>query len=250
MTCQPIQRRKLYQDVHDRLTQRIRSGEWAPGDHLPSERELMDFYGVGRPAVREALQTLARSGIVEITHGERARVAVPTAQLLIEQIASGAQHLLRTQPGTLEHMKEARVFLEAGLANIAARRASADDVARLRVQLAEHRAALVEPEIFLARDMAFHREIAAISGNPIFPVIVEALLKWASEYYHSIVRAPGVENLTLAEHERIVEAIAEHDAAGAEQAMRDHLLRANLLYRNLEGAATSPAAAPDRSAAH
>lgn len=247
MTERPIQRRKLYHEVHDRLLQRIRSGEWAPGAHLPSERELMDFYGVGRPAVREALQTLARSGIVEIAHGERARVMVPSAQSLIEQIAGGAQHLLRMQPGTLEHLKEARVFLEAGLARIAAERATLDDVTRLRRRLSEHRAALVELDVFVERDMAFHREIATISGNPIFPAIVEALFKWASQYYRSIVRAPGAESLTLAEHERIVDAIAGHDAEGAEQAMRDHLLRASFLYRNIENA-TVVSPDPDRDA--
>lgn len=51
-----IQRRKLYQEVLDRLMARITSGEIAPGEPLPSERELMAFYGVGRVAVREALQ--------------------------------------------------------------------------------------------------------------------------------------------------------------------------------------------------
>lgn len=74
---EPISRRKLYQEVQDRLLARLRGGEFAPGDQLPSERDLMAFYGVGRPAVREALQTLAQAGIVEITHGERARVVVP-----------------------------------------------------------------------------------------------------------------------------------------------------------------------------
>ena len=70
----------------DRLLQRIRNGEWGPGDQLPSERELMETYGVGRPAIREAQQDLARSGILEIAHGERARVALPTADDLINQI--------------------------------------------------------------------------------------------------------------------------------------------------------------------
>ena len=51
-----IQRRKLYQEVLDRLMERIRTGTILPGAQLPSERELMEEYGVGRPAVREALQ--------------------------------------------------------------------------------------------------------------------------------------------------------------------------------------------------
>lgn len=237
MSVEQIQRRKLFQEVLDRLLQRIRSGELAPGDQLPSERDLMAFYGVGRPAVREALQALANSGIVEIAHGERARVVVPTAQLLIAQVAGGARHLLRSQPDMLAHLKEARVFLETGLARTAAERATADDVVRLRRRLDEHRAAMVELDQFLLRDMAFHREIALISGNPIFPAIVEALFHWASEYYQTIVRAPGVESLTLAEHQRIVEAIAAHDADGAATAMHEHLTRANALYGR--------AAAPD-----
>ena len=240
MPVEQIPRRKLYHEVLARLEQRIRSGALAPGDHLPSERDLMAFYGVGRPAVREALQALARGGIVEITHGERARVVLPTAQLLVAQIAGGAQHLLRLQPAMLEHMKEARVFLEAGMARLAAERATPDDVARLRRRLAEQRAALANMDQFLQRDMAFHREIASISGNPIFPTLIEALFDWASAYYQSSVRAPGAEDLTLAEHARIVHAIAAHDGPGAEQAMREHLLRANALYRQL-AAAPAPA---------
>jgi DNA-binding FadR family transcriptional regulator len=230
MTIEHIQRRKISHEVLDRLLLRIRAGEWGPGDQLPSERDIMEAYGVGRPAVREAMQAMERSGIVEIVHGERARVVVPTADLLIEQIAGGAQHLLRMQPDMLGHMKDARLFLETGLARIAAERATPGDITRLRQRLDDQRAALTESELFLQRDMMFHREIAIIAGNPIFPAIVEALFSWASAYYQTIVRAPGAEQITLAEHTRILEAIAINDAAEAAQAMHEHLTRANVLY--------------------
>ena len=231
MTIEHIQRRKIYHEVLDRLLLRIRAGEWGPGDQLPSERDLMEAYGVGRPAVREAMQAMERSGIVEILHGERARVVVPTADLLIEQIAGGAQHLLRMQPDMLGHMKDARLFLETGLCSRAAERATPADIARLRLRLDEHRAALVEIELFVHSDMMFHREIAIIAGNPIFPAIVEALFSWASEYHQTIVRAPGAEQITLDEHLRIFEAIAANDPVAANQAMHDHLTRANVLYQ-------------------
>ena len=233
MNEQPIQRRKLYQEVQDRLMARIESGEIRPGDQLPSERELMENYGVGRVAVREALQEMARSGIVEISHGERARVVVPTAHLLIEQIAGGARHLLRMQPETLDHLKEARLFLETGLVRWAARVATTDDVQRLQQRQDEHRASMVDLDQFMERDMQFHREIARITGNPIFPAIVQAMFEWASEYYQSIVRAPGAEALTLAEHQKIIDAIASRDEAAAVQAMSDHLNRANELYQQV-----------------
>lgn len=237
----PIQKRKISQEVLDRLMRRIHAGEIRPGDQLPPERELMEFYGVGRPAIREALQALERSGIVEISHGERARVVIPTAQDLIAQIASGARHLLQVQPEMLEHLKEARVFLEAGIARMAAERATPDDVALLRQRIEEQRAALPPHEGFLARDMAFHREIARISGNPIFPAVVEAIFQWASAYYQPMVRAPGAEALTLEEHTRLVDAIATRDPAAAESAVRAHLTRSNELYHRLAQAEGGPA---------
>jgi DNA-binding FadR family transcriptional regulator len=231
MTFEPIQKRKLYQEVLERLRARIETGEIKPGDQLPSERELMEAYSVGRVAVREALQDLARSGIVEISHGERARVVTPTARLLIDQIAEGARHLLRIQPETLDHLKEARLFLETGMVRIAAEKASPADIQKLQERLESHRASLVNIDQFMHQDMLFHREIAHISGNPIFPAIVEALFNWASANYKTIVRAPGAESLTLIEHQKILDAIAMHDADSAVKAMSDHLNRANILYR-------------------
>lgn len=235
MSQEPIQKRKLYQEVLDRLMQRIRSGELPPGAQMPPERELMEFYGVGRPAIREALQAMERSGIVEISHGERARVVVPTADDLIRQMASGARHLLQAQPDTLEHLKQARIFLEAGTARMAAEHAGADDVALLRRRVQDQRRSLDRLEEFLRCDMAFHAEVARVSGNPIFPAVVEAIFRWGTDYYRPLVRAPGAEQLTVQEHDRIVDAIEARDGDAAEAAMRQHLLRSNDMYRQFAG---------------
>lgn len=233
MSAEPIQRRKLYQAVLDRLMERIQSGEIPAGEQLPSERELMDAYQVGRPAIREALQSLERSGIVTINHGERARVAVPTAASLVAQIASGAQHLLRSDEKSADHLKHLRVFLECGMARMAAENSDPASMAILRAKLQDHQRQVRHPKHFVDADIGFHTQIAAMSGNPIFPVILEAMLRWLGEYFQTLVRAPGAENLTLAEHEKIVSAIESHDAAGAEKAMREHLTRANALYQSL-----------------
>lgn len=242
---EPINRRKLYQEVLERLITRITAGEFGPDDQLPSERELMETYGVGRPAVREALQQLERSGIVAITHGERARVVVPTPATLVDQIASGTRHLLSIQPDSLNHLKEARLFLEAGMARMAAANADAAGIAELQKLVEAQRRAVVHPEEFVRCDMAFHRQIAAMSGNPIYPAIVEGMFGWLAEYYRTLVRAPGAEQLTLAEHDRIVEAVASRDPARAERAMSEHLTRANALYRHLTRLAESDDRAKD-----
>src|SRR3546814_19280946 len=70
---EPIVRRKLADEVFDRLKAMIVSGERSPGESLPSERELMARLGVGRPAIRDAMPALAPPGLATIRHGERAR---------------------------------------------------------------------------------------------------------------------------------------------------------------------------------
>ncbi|MBN9023936.1 MAG: transcriptional regulator NanR, partial [Rhizobiales bacterium] len=230
----PIARRKLFQEVRDRLLERIRSGEFRAGDQLPSERDLMQAYQVGRPAVREALQALERDGIIQVTHGERARVTLPTAEKIIDQIAGSASHLLHAEPGNLDHLKDARRFLETGLAHRAAAMATPDGVARLRERLSTHERARLKLDEFLPRDMEFHREIAVMTGNPIFPALVEAMFGWLSVYYSQLVRVQGAEDLTIAEHRRIFEAIAAGDPEAAAEAMHHHISRGNALYRKLE----------------
>jgi DNA-binding FadR family transcriptional regulator len=230
----PIPRRKLSQEVLDRLLSRITSGEYAAGDQLPSERQLMEMFQVGRPAIREAMQTLSHMGLVSITHGERARVTPVTAAKLIGQVGESAKHFLATAPENLEHLKEARVFFEVGMVRLAAERASDADIARLERRLQEHRDSLKDLSNFLARDMAFHREIAAISGNPIYAAVAQAMFDWLAAYHVSLLRAPGAELITIEEHERIFDAIVKHDPDEAAAAMSDHLKRASTLYRQFE----------------
>jgi DNA-binding FadR family transcriptional regulator len=236
MSSQPIVRRKLADEVRDRLLAMIRSGELRPGDRLPSERDLMDRFAVGRPAVREALQSLGTAGLIEINHGERAKIAVPDTRTMFDRIGQTVLHLLQTSPTTLEHLKEARIMFEVGMVKMAAEKASEEDIGRLRAALEKQRAVQDTPAEFVKGDMAFHTAIARISGNSVCEVLSEAMLDWLFNFRRDLLRLPGSELITLAEHERLLEAITAHDVAEAEQAMLDHLRRANERYRILEEA--------------
>jgi len=236
MSTQPIVRRKLADEVRDRLLTMIRSGELQPGDRLPSERDLMDRFAVGRPAVREALQSLGSAGLIEISHGERARIAVPDTRNMFDRIGQTMLHLLQTSPTTLEHLKEARILFEVGMVKTAAQNATPADILNLEHALEEQRAALENVPEFVKRDMAFHTAIAAISGNSVCVILSEAMLDWLFNFRRDLLRLPGSEFITLAEHQRLLSAIAAHDVAEAERAMLDHLTRANERYRILEDA--------------
>ena len=228
----PIARRKLSHEVLDRLLGRIRAGDFPVGALLPSERELMQLYGVGRPAVREALQALERMRLVAIVHGEGARVLPLSAETVIEQLSDSAMHLLAGSSDLLEHLKAARLACEVAMARLAAERATPSRLAPLRRALDAHVASAGDPARFFATDMALHGAIAALSGNPIYVAVSQAMLQWLERFHHDAVRAPGAERTTLAEHVRIVECIAARDATAAAAAVTRHLTRAHRLYRS------------------
>lgn len=226
-----IVRRKLSDQVLDRLRDMIRAGEFKPGDHLPSERALMERFGVGRPAVREALQSLHQTGLITICHGERTRINAIDAGTFFEQSDEIARLVLNTAPANLQHLKEVRQMFELGLTRIAADRATPEDVSALRNAIA-HQAAQQggDPLPFIQADMAFHIRLAAISANPIITAASQAMLRWLFEYHTALLHWSGYEEVTLAEHSAIVDAIEAHDADAAVEVMRAHLNRSRDRY--------------------
>jgi GntR family transcriptional regulator, sialic acid-inducible nan operon repressor len=231
----PIQKRKLADDVRERLMEMIESGELAPGDVLPSERELMEGLGVGRPAIREAMQALERAGLIQIRHGERARVAEPSIGRMMDQMSDSMKHLLVHSAASLENLKDARLTFELEMARRAAERHAPADIAVLTGTVDEQEAAVGTLAAFRLLDGRFHREIAALSGNPIWPTLSDALFRWLNDFHVDLVSVPGKERLTVAEHRGIIKAIATGDPEAAAQAMRDHLTRASDLYRKPDG---------------
>ncbi len=245
----PVVRRKLSHEVFDRLVRTIQSGELAPDDQLPSERELMQRYGVGRPAIREAMQSLQQMGLIRIAHGERARVTLPTADAIVDQVSGAMVQLLTRLPGGLDELKDARLLFEVGLAQIAARRVTPESAAQLRAALAACQQARGDHTRFVAADMAFHRQVAAMSGNMLIRALSQGMLDWLTKFRSDLVTARGAEQLTLEEHERIADAIAAGDPAAAAAAMSDHLSRANQLYSTLMAAPARPKRRPRAAAA-
>jgi len=226
----PIIRRKLSDEVLDRLKRMIASGELSPGDEMPSERELMARFQVGRPAVREAMQALAGMGLVAISHGERARVLQLSAASIMGQVDSTVRIMLAASGDSLEHLKRARALFERGMVREAAAKATTQDVQSLRNVLEQQRAALGNSKAFIQADMHMHNAIARMSGNPIFIALSEAMLRWLAEYHTELLIWSGKENITLAEHAEIINFIARQDADGAEQAMIRHLERSQAFY--------------------
>ncbi|MCO6051959.1 transcriptional regulator NanR [Mesorhizobium sp. RP14(2022)] len=228
---EPVQRRKLSQEVLDRLIEAISTAEFPPGSQLPSERELMAMIGVGRPSIREAMQSLQQMGLIKISHGERARVVNPTPDVIVDQISNAMIMLLATSPRGLDELKEARLWIEAALVRMATRNASARDLEALEASLRDLKEARGDHARFVGADMAFHGLIADMSGNTLVAAATKGMLVWLSRFKRELVSVRGKERVTLEEHEKIVRAIAAGDGEGAARIMTDHISRANDLYR-------------------
>lgn len=227
-----ITRRKLSDQVFERLRAMIEEGEVGQGELMPSERELMDRFGVGRPAVREAMQTMHVMGLITISQGGRAKVNELSTDTVLRNMDEIGRLLLSTSPDNLEHLKEARRMFELGMVRVAADRVTDADIAELRSLLDLQRGHVGDAMEFIRADMAFHIRIAQISANPIFIGVSEAMLGWLFTYHTDLLHWTGNEETTLSEHEGILTALISGDAANAVAAMRSHLDRSNDLYRH------------------
>lgn len=228
-----IVRRKLSDLVLERMRDLILSGAIAPGESLPSEHELMRRYGVGRPAVREALQSLQTMGLITISHGERSRVNELTPDAVLRQGDAIARSLLHTAPENLEDLKQARRLFEIGMVRVGAPRVTSEEIDALRALIDTQRSCLGgEPASFIRADIAFHVGVAALSGNRILSAVSQAMLGWLFRFHSDLLIWSGHETVTLAEHEGIVAALEARDPDRAAAAMEAHLDRSNPLYQH------------------
>src|ERR1700712_3010602 len=97
-TFVPAQRVRSFDHIVGQIRDQIASGGIAPGERLPSERDLGVAFGVSRTTLREALRALEAQGVIEIRTGSRggAFVAEPSSEL----VAAALGALLRFRSAT------------------------------------------------------------------------------------------------------------------------------------------------------
>lgn len=204
------------------LQQQIVSGHYPSGSSLPAQRELAQSLGISRASLREALSVLETLGLVDVVPGKGVIVRGPHAR-------SERMHRAFVTPalGTLSprQLIELRLVLEPGWTALAASRARAGDHRRLQRLQAELVDALGRGDLLAGAeaDLDFHLLLAQLSGNP-------GLVAMSRQLEHAIghsLRLPfahmGADEQPAREHEAILRAVCEGDAAASAQAMRAHL---------------------------
>jgi len=219
-TYQPIERRKVYELIAERMLQQISDRELRPGDPLPTERELAESYRVGRSSVREALRMLESKGLIKPSG---------TGAFAVAEYGNPLSHslhfLLALEEASLHEIYEVRKILEVEAAGLAAARRADRDLAAMAAAIDEMVAGLSSEERYIAADLQFHLAVATATRNRIAFRMMNAVRDLLHRALGSIYHIPGSPERSITQHRLILAAVAAQDSEAARQRMREHLLR-------------------------
>ena len=202
--------------VVDRMHELIREGQWAVGSRIPAEPELVTQFGVGRNTIREAVRALEHSGLLAPRRGDGTYVS--SRNVLVGALARCAP-----RPEALDLVSTRRA-LESEAAELAAQRATNDDIARFREILATTIAAHESGDAarYANADIEFHHTLVALSRNPLLIELYDGLGE-VIRRHHEAITTPTLPIGFPVGHREVVDAIAVGDADAARSAVHTYL---------------------------
>jgi GntR family transcriptional repressor for pyruvate dehydrogenase complex len=227
----PIARQNTYELVAERLVALIGERHLRPGDAIPTERELMERYGVGRSSVREALRVLESNGLIASMRG--GFVVAAASRPLNKSIGL----LLTLEEANLRELFELRRMLEAETAALAATRRRRGHLTQLAAAIEAMEEGLAEEDRYIAADVQFHLVLAEASGNRLVEHAMLAIRDLLRRALSTIYRIPESAAKSIADHRVILAAVEDGDATRARAAMRDHL---DAVARAIDSALPAP----------
>lgn len=227
MAFQGVTRRPVYVQVADQMREAVLSGDLVPGTVLPSERELCEQFEVSRTSVREALRALQAEGFVAGA-GPNAPLRVAGPEALAVGPRQALERLQRMGRVPLTDLLDLRCALEAAAVEAAARRLPRPSLAPARAEIDAMHAAAVDVEAFEQADVRFHLALAGASGNQALELMMVAVRDSIAAHLLAALRSVADPPATIVrltgEHERILAAVEQRDAARAGELMREHIL--------------------------
>ena len=206
------------QQIVDAFKAKIYAREFLPGDQLPSERELIEMFGVGRSSVREALKALTYMGFIEARHGGGYFMKDTTAL-----VSDHWTNYCLYNHIPLEEYIDARYALESELVRLAAQRATSDEIAAMRELGIAFSENLHDHVKLVEIDFQFHLALARSARNRVLLEMLTTTRKLMMDYILGVARTPGRVQVGAREHLEIVDAIEGRNPEGAAAVMHSHL---------------------------
>lgn len=223
----------VVESIIDQFVTQIREGNLKPNDKLPSERELIDQLGVSRSSVREALQSLAAMGLVEIRQGKGAYIRARSPYLNLNKNIELHPRVLQKE--MRYQLNEARLVLEEGIVSLAAQKVNQDDKQRLTQALEGYYTIHGKSSSIVdewEKHDRIHLTIASIAGNPFLEQILRTLLDTVPDHlrekgakYGSVEEVEERQEIDRNIHKELCEAVLRGDEEAARQWMQKHALQ-------------------------
>jgi len=212
-----VRRNRLYNNIFEELQQRIRQGDWLPGDRLPSITQLAKELQVGTGTIREALRSLQSIGLIKIEHGSGVYItgARPSTEL--------SSHFQNLGDGLLLALAETRRILEPELASLAAERGTDEELTEIEGLVRQMEEEDKNGNDFAELDVLFHRQIAHAARNPILYQTMEGVSDLFLESRRAILLDPNALLRALRYHALIAEALKLRNAPQARLLMQGHM---------------------------
>jgi DNA-binding FadR family transcriptional regulator len=212
----PVRKTRLNEQVVARIKRHIYSKELKVGEKLPSERDLASRLKVSRVIVREALRSLEQSGLIEIRPGLTGGAFV--VYNLQKPLFDCVYDLFTGGSLTLAHFTEARTAIECLAIRKAVENVTDASIEELN-RMNEDMLSGLDRERFVAQNRAFHTTIAALSGNPLLSLLVQALFDLLKRLRPDFVQREKFMRDTHKRHKAIVEALRQKNASLCEELM-------------------------------
>ena len=220
----PIKTGRIYENIVEQIEQQILSGNLAPGDKLPSERELGEQFEVSRTAVREAMKALRQRGLVEIHPGRGTFVIDSTTQAMRHSL--GLMVKIEQLEGT-QNLVEVREIIEPEIAALAARRATDEDIAAMSEAITAMDNTLddtlVDADAFIEADLDFHLALAEGTQNALVLALIDTLIDVLRELRKRTSQTHGGLERAQYHHKLILQAVERRDPGEARECMRAHM---------------------------
>ncbi len=226
---EPIARRKTYELVADRLLALIVSRRLDPGDAIPSERELVQSYAVGRSSVREALRILESRGVIRSAGNGSFEVAT-----FANALNTSIDFLLSVDEADYSELFEVRRVLEGETAALAAARRVDDQLTRMEEEVDAMARGLGSEQAFITADLRFHLIIAEASRNRLMLHLMHAIRALLQRSLASSYHIPGSPEGAVEMHRLILDDIRARRSEAARQRMQEHVSRVerDITYRS------------------
>ena len=229
-----LRRRRVHESVADQIRQAIFGGLLTPGHKLPPEREMAERFQTSRVALREALRSLEKEGMITIKQGFGGGAFVGDFDNALRVLLDSLNTVVKLGRAKSAHLSEVRAILEPEITSLASLRATSADLRAIEAVVLAQERKLQAGELHRELEsgsgpsgrgcLEFHSRVAEAAHNPVLNIVANAVNESIREPISRSKLTYEMRSRVVASHRNIFEAVRSRDVMRARNAMTQHIV--------------------------